>query len=198
MNQEPRTPNLILASGSAARRSLIRRLGLPVTCSAPNIDETPGAGETAAALVQRLSHAKARALADAHPAALIIGSDQVALHRGQVSGKPLTGSGARALLRRFSGEPVDFLTGLAVLNPTAAYAGYHCDRTRVRFRSLTEGEIERYVARDRPLQCAGGFRLESLGPALFRSIETEDPTALLGLPLIALCRLLREAGLALP
>jgi len=198
MSEEPRSFRIVLASSSPARRALLERLGLPFESLPADIDETALASEAPEGLVERLSHAKAAAVAEGRPASLIIGSDQVALHRSRVSGKPGTAERAAANLRAFSGEEVVFLTGVAVHGAAPAYRGYHCDRTVVRFRHLNDAEIDRYVRRDRPLDCAGSFRLEALGPALFDEVSSRDPTALLGLPLIGLCRLLREAGCPLP
>ncbi len=198
MNQEPRFPELILASGSRARRKLLERLGIPFLAEAADIDESPLAKESPDDLVERLSLAKADAMAVRHPAALVIGSDQVAVHNGEVTGKPGDPVTARACLERFSGEEVVFLTGLALVCRDSLYRTYLCDRTVVRFRPLSEPEIQRYVERDQPLDCAGSFRLESLGPSLFSEVRSKDPTALLGLPLIGLCELLRQSGYRIP
>ena len=198
MSEQPRSARIVLASSSPARRALLERLGLPFECVPAEIDEAPQAGEAPDVLVERLSHAKAAAVLERKPGKLVIGSDQVALHRGRVSGKPGTVERAAASLRGFSGEEVVFLTGIAVHGTEPPFRGYHCDRTVVRFRPLGDAEVERYVQRDRPLDCAGSFRVEALGPALFQEVASHDPTGLLGLPLIGLCRLLREAGCQLP
>jgi septum formation protein len=131
-----------------------------------------------------------------HPAALVIGSDQVALCNGEVTGKPDDLERALGLLRRFSGQRLEFITGVALLGP--GVDRYFADRTLVQFRTLGEDEIRRYLERDQPWDCAGCFRLEAAAPMLFESIHSEDPTALLGLPLIRLCQALRDAGHALP
>jgi septum formation protein len=188
--------SLILASSSASRKALLHRLGVPFDTLAAHIDETPRAGESPAALVERLSRAKAAKVAAEHPHALVIGSDQVCVCEGEVTGKPGSVERAEDLLRGFSGKRLEFLTGVALLGP--GIESYFLDRTEVRFRRLGDGEISRYVAHDEPLDCAGCFRLESAGPMLFESVSSQDPTALLGLPLIRLCDALRGAGYALP
>jgi septum formation protein len=190
--------SLILASGSASRRSLLERLRLPFEVLPANLDETPRADETPAALVERLSRSKARAVAERYPDSVVIGSDQVAVFEGRPSGKPGGPVRARELLRRFSGREVDFLTGACVRQGASSFEGYFMDCTRVRFRALEDQEIERYLECDQPWDCAGSFRLESLGPSLFESVESSDPTALLGLPLIGTCALLRRVGFHLP
>lgn len=198
MNQEPRKPELILASSSPIRKSLMARLGLPFEVRAAHVDESPVAGEQPGALASRLARWKAERLALDYPDALVIGADQVAAFDGKLTGKPGTVERARSTLAAFSGRRVDFHTGLAVVRSRDRLLSEHLDRTQVRFRTLDAGEIARYVERDGPLDCAGSFRLEALGPALFDAVHSEDPTALLGLPLIALCRLLREAGWRIP
>jgi septum formation protein len=190
--------DLILASGSVSRRSLLERLRLPFEVLPANLDETPMAGEAPAALAERLSRGKARSVAEQHPNKVVIGSDQVAVFEGKPSGKPGGPERAMQLLRRFSGREVDFLTGTCVKLGASDFEGYFMDCTRVRFRTLDDQEIERYLESDRPWDCAGSFRLESLGPALFESVESSDPTALLGLPLIGTCALLRQVGYRLP
>ncbi|MCL7941135.1 Maf family nucleotide pyrophosphatase [Halomonas sp. ATCH28] len=188
-------PRLILASGSPWRRQLLDRLGIPYAWESPDIDETPRPGEDPEALVHRLALTKAERLAERFPAHLIVGSDQVALFDGEVLGKPGDEATARANLARFSGRRVRFLTGLALLD---SGHGRHrvCHETYdVVFRRLSEGEIARYVERERPLDSAGSFRMEGLGIALFEKLEGDDPNTLVGLPLIRLCEMLREAGL---
>ena len=196
---------LVLASSSPWRRELLERLGLPFSWASPDIDETRRAGETPTSLVQRLSLTEAEALADAYSRHLIIGSDQVALFDDQILGKPHTQERACAQLRAFSGQRVRFVTGLALLDTAEHrhWVGYqHYD---VIFRRLTDTEISTYVEREQPLQCAGSFRMEGLGItlffffflflfSLFERLEGEDPNSLIGLPLILLCRWLREAG----
>jgi septum formation protein len=198
MNQEPRFHELILASASTGRKALLERLGLDFSVIAADIDETPLDGEETVAMVERLSRAKAATIASLHPGALVIGSDQAALHEGITAGKPGTVENACTALRTFSGGIVDFYTGLAVVHQQTGFQAFHMDHTQVRFRELREDEITRYVERDQPLDCAGAFRIESLGPSLFEEVVSKDPSALRGLPLIRLCKLLRQAGLTLP
>jgi septum formation protein len=189
--------DLVLASTSRYRRELLARLTSHVRCIAPQVDETAATGEAPAALATRLAAAKARDVAARTPGALVIGSDQVADLAGQILGKPGSEQNARQQLAACSGREVVFHTALCLLD-TRAGARTHAaiDTTRVRFRDLATEEIARYVQREQPLDCAGSFKSEGLGIALFERIESADPTALIGLPLIALCRLLRETGVA--
>lgn len=186
---------LVLASGSRWRRQLLDRLGLPYRWESPDIDETPRPGESPEALVHRLALAKAERLADAWPDHLIIGSDQVAAFAGEILGKPASLEAARAQLARFSGNRVRFLTGLALLDTRHGHHRVCHESFDVVFRPLSEKEIANYVEREQPLECAGSFRMEGLGIALFERLEGDDPNTLIGLPLIRLCALLREAGL---
>ncbi|WP_018935443.1 nucleoside triphosphate pyrophosphatase [Thioalkalivibrio sp. ALJ24] len=192
----PRT--LILASGSPYRAELLQRLAVPFTTATPAIDESPRPGEDPATLVCRLAEAKARAAGAAHADALIIGSDQNAAHDGQILGKPGDEERARAQLGRLSGGTVTFHTGLCLLDTATGEARVEEVPCRVTFRDLDPAEIAAYVRRDRPLDCAGSFRSEGLGISLFQRMETDDPTALIGLPLIRLAALLRDAGIAVP
>lgn len=185
---------LILASTSRYRAELLRKLGLEFTARAPGVDETPQPGEPPEQLVRRLSEAKARAVAAGAGAALVIGSDQIAVCDGRTLGKPGTPERAQEQLAALSGREVVFLTGLCLLDTATDTAQTAVDTTRVRFRSLTAAEIADYVAREQPLDCAGSFKSEGLGIALFEAIQGEDPNALIGLPLIELCRMLRAAG----
>ncbi|MGQ7246990.1 Maf family protein [Halomonas sp. V046] len=188
-------PALVLASSSPWRRDLLSRLGLPFTWASPEIDETRHADEAPSALVHRLALAKAERLCTDHPAHLIIGSDQVAVFGDRVLGKPLTAAKARATLRAFSGQRVSFLTGLALID-TARQTHRVChERYDVVFRRLSDAEIHAYVEREQPLDCAGSFRMEGLGITLFERLEGDDPNTLIGLPLIRLCQMLREAGM---
>ncbi len=187
---------LILASSSPYRRQLLEKLGLPFQAVSPEVDETRQANETPSELVERLARLKARTVATSHPNALIIGSDQVAVYAGDVLGKPHTESAARSQLAQLSGHIVTFLTGLCVLNSTSGAEQAEVVVTPVEFRELTETEVFHYVAREQPLDCAGAFKSESLGIALFASIGGSDPNALVGLPLISLCRMLRTEGVA--
>lgn len=186
---------LILASTSRYRRELMQRLGLPFECIAPGVDESPLPGESPAALALRLAQAKALAVARLHPQALVIGSDQVADLHGQPLGKPGEHARAVAQLRAMSGQEVQFHTAVAVHCLASGFAQVLLAPVRVRFRPLSEAEIETYLQRDKPYDCAGSARSEALGVALLQSIESDDPTALIGLPLIRTCALLRDAGL---
>lgn len=190
-------PNVILASTSAYRASLLRRLLDTFTQAAPGTDEMPLDGEPPAARAQRLAEAKARAIAASHPGAVVIGSDQVADLAGTVLDKPGTVDAAHRQLAASSGNDVVFHTAVCVIDARGVAHG-HVDETRVTFRVLSHDDIARYVERERPLDCAGSFKCEGLGIALFERIANNDPTALIGLPLIATSRLLRSAGIALP
>ena len=197
----PAAPPLVLASSSRYRKELLERLGMPFSVDSPNIDESPAPGETPRELVVRLSIAKARAVASRWPNAIIIGSDQAATFDGHVLGKPGTVDAAVRQLRVFSGRNVEFLTGTAVLNAGLDRVGTAVDSTTARFRAADGAEIRRYVEHDMPLDCAGGIRFEGLGPMLLEGVDTMDPSAAIGLPLIALGELLRAEGvnpLALP
>lgn len=187
-------PELVLASSSRYRRELLTRLGIDFRAVSPEVDEAPLAGEAPEALVLRLAEAKARAVAGELADAIVIGSDQVAVHEGRILGKPGTAARAESQLRELSGSRVDFLTGVAVLNVGARRVQTHTDRTVTTFRRLDEREIGRYVELDAPLDCAGAIKVESRGVMLFERVETEDPTAAIGLPLIRLAALLRAEG----
>jgi MAF protein len=191
-------PALVLASTSPYRRQLLERLGLPFTADSPGVDETRSAGEPAAEVVRRLARAKAQAVAARHPGALIIGSDQAAEREGEILGKPGGHAEAVAQLKAASGKYMKFHTGLCLLDARDGSYQEYTDVTRVMFRPLSEGEIERYLQVEKPYDCAGSFKSEGLGITLFTAIESNDPAALIGLPLIALCRMLRSAGIALP
>ena len=186
---------LVLASSSRYRRALLERFGLPFECSAPDIDEAPQGDETPSALALRLAETKARAVARQRPGTLVIGSDQVAQLDGALLGKPGDAATARDQLARASGREVEFLTAVALVDGRNGAVLRHVDRTVVQFRPLDPAEIAAYVERDRPLDCAGSFRSEGLGVVLFERISSEDPTALVGLPLIALARMMRQAGI---
>jgi MAF protein len=189
---------LILASTSPYRRELLGRLGLPFASARPATDETPLAGEAPEALVHRLAEAKARSVAADHPAALVIGSDQVAVLDGQVLGKPGTPAVAQQQLQRASGRSVRFLTGLCLLDAGRDRAWVVVEPFTVHFRALTDAQIARYLAAEQPYDCAGSFKSEGLGIALFERLEGNDPNSLIGLPLIRLVALLGEAGVRLP
>lgn len=189
------SPPLILASTSPFRRALLDRLGLAFTCVAPGIDETPAHGETPQVLVMRLAEAKARAVAASHPDALIIGSDQIACLDDNILGKPGDRERAIAQLEQCSGREVLFHTGLCVLDAARDHAEIFVEPFRVHFRSLSRAQIEGYVNREQPFDCAGSFKSEGLGIVLFDRLEGEDPNTLIGLPLIRLVRLLEAHGL---
>lgn len=191
-------PPIVLASTSRYRAELLRRLLDDFEQIAPDVDERPLPGETPAARAARLAAAKATAVSKGWPEALVIGSDQVAALGEVVLHKPGSFEKAREQLRASSGNIIDFFTGVCVIDGHTEHLRTWSDHTRVIFRELSDDEIERYVARERPLGCAGSFKSEGAGIALFERIESNDPTALIGLPLIALARLLRQAGLAVP
>lgn len=188
--------SLVLASTSRYRRELLQRLGLPFECASPEVDETPLNGEAPLALATRLAAAKAAEVAARHPGAWVIGSDQVADLNGQSLGKPSTVEAACAQLAAMSGQTVRFHTAVCLSGNGDSFTAL--DLTEVRFRVLERDEITRYVATEQPLDCAGSFKCEGLGISLFEAIDNRDPTALIGLPLIAVCGLLRQAGYAVP
>jgi MAF protein len=191
-------PEIVLASTSPYRRELLARLGLTFEAASPDCVETVLPGEAPDALVRRLSEAKARSIANRFPAALIIGSDQVASLDGEILGKPGGRDKAITQLRKASGRCVTFYTGLSLVDAAHQTALTVCEPFHVHFRSLTPEQIARYVDRERPFDCAGSFKSEGYGITLFARLEGEDPTALVGLPLIRLVQLLGEAGVALP
>lgn len=187
---------LILASTSPYRRELLGRLGLPFETANPQTDETPLPDEPPEALALRLSEAKARAVADAYPDALIIGSDQVATVDGRVFGKPGNHERAMQQLRELSGKTVNFFTGLCLFNARTGQAEVRGIPTLVSFRELSDREIDNYLRREPAYNCAGSAKSEGLGIALLSSMKGEDPNALVGLPLIALCDMLRKQGVS--
>jgi septum formation protein len=196
-------PELILASTSSYRRALLARVYASFACEAPGVDETRREHESALALVTRLALGKARAVAARHAEAWVIGSDQVAVLEGsdgkeQVLGKPGTAERCAETLRGCSGAAVAYCTGVAVVRASDGSAHEFVDTTRVKFRELDEATIARYIARESPLDCAGGFKSEGLGISLCEAIESEDPSALIGLPLIRLCSVLRGVGYQIP
>ena len=190
----PSLPQIVLASTSPFRRELLGRLGFPFETAAPDTDESPLPGESPEALALRLSEAKAKAVADRYPGTLIIGSDQVAVLDGRIYGKP--GSHERAVeqLRAMRGRSVNFYTGLCLYNAASGTARTVGIPTLVTFRDLSNEEIERYLLREQPYNCAGSAKSEGLGIAIIARMEGTDPNALIGLPLIALCDLLRAEG----
>ena len=188
-------PRLILGSTSRYRRELLTRLRLPFEVEAPGVDETPRPGEAPAALARRLALEKARAVAARHPQDVVIGSDQVADLAGEPLGKPGDHARAVAQLQRMSGQRVVFQTALAVVRRDTGFEAVDLAAVSVTFRTLSDTEIETYLRLDEPYDCAGSARSESLGVALLSAIDSDDPTALVGLPLIRTCALLRAAGL---
>ncbi len=188
-------PTLILGSTSRYRRELLERLRLPFDAVAPQVDETPLPDEEPAALALRLALAKARAVARLHPAAVVIGSDQVADLDGLPIGKPGTHARATAQLRQLSGRRAVFQTAVAVVRVDTGFEQALLAPVAVQFRALSDAEIERYLRLEEPYDCAGSAKCETLGIALLASIDSDDPTALIGLPLIRTCALLRAAGL---
>ncbi|MBS1207310.1 MAG: septum formation inhibitor Maf [Proteobacteria bacterium] len=183
---------IILASTSPYRRALLEKLGLAFACAAPQADETPYAGEAPRHLVLRLAQEKAQSLAEKYPQHLIIGSDQVCVLDGEITGKPHTEENARQQLMKARGNIVTFYTGLALYNSATGHLQTECEPFDVHFRHLSEQEIDDYIRKERPLNCAGSFKSEGLGIALFERLEGRDPNTLVGLPLIALCQMLRR------
>ena len=196
MLPEPAAPALILASTSRYRRELLERLRIPFQALAPDTDETPLPGEAPAALAERLALAKAHALAARFPDAVVIGADQVADVDGVAIGKPGNHERAVEQLRAMSGRAIVFHTALAVVRAATGFAEVRRVPVTVRFRPLADAEIEFYLRTEQPYDCAGSAKCETLGIALLDAIESDDPTALIGLPLIQTCALLRAAGLA--
>jgi septum formation protein len=191
-------PEIILASTSPYRRALLERLGVTFTALPPETPEDTVPGELPPDRALRLAIAKAQAIASRRPDAVVIGSDQVAALGSKILDKPGDAARCRAQLAAASGSSARFHTGCALIGAQAGVRMVHLDTTTVFFRSLTGAEIERYVERERPFDCAGGFRAEGLGISLFESIDSHDPTALIGLPLIWLAGALRRAGVRLP
>ncbi len=189
---------IILASSSPYRRQLLSRLGLPFESANPAIDETRFPSEQAQTLVKRLSEAKAQALRSAHPEALIIGSDQVAEHQGEILCKPGSRERAIAQLTATSGQRVSFHTGISLLNAKSGMLQTEAPTYTVHFRPLTRQQIERYVDAEQPFDCAGSFKMEGLGISLFEKLEGDDPNTLIGLPLIRLVAMLAREGIAVP
>ena len=191
-------PQLILASTSPYRRELLSRLALDFEVVAPEVSEEHQRGESPTDRALRLATAKAQAVSARHPHALVLGSDQVAACGAEVLDKPGDARRCREQLLRLSGHTAHFYTACVLLGAGAGLHLAHVDTTTVVFRELSASEIDRYIARERPFDCAGGFRAEALGITLFDCIESQDPTALIGLPLIWLAGALRAAGFQLP
>ena len=185
---------LVLATTSPYRQELLTRLGLPFETASPEVDETRHADEDPEELVKRLSLEKAKAVAEKYPDALIIGSDQVATLGDMILGKPGTHERAMKQLKAASGHTVTFLTGLTLYDSASGRSHTVCEPFRVDFRNLTEEEIDDYLRREEPYDCAGSFKSEGLGIALFSLMDGEDPNALVGLPLIQLVSMLQENG----
>ena len=192
----PAPMNLILASSSSYRRQLLERLGIPFTSISPNVDETPLQGESPQSLTLRLAHEKAKAVSSQHSDAWIIGSDQSADLHGQIIGKPGDHDRAFAQLKQMQGQTVVFHTALCLLGPN------FCKTievpTKVQFRSLSDEVLDNYLRIEKPYDCAGSAKSEGMGIILLEKVESTDPSALIGLPLIALCTLLCEAGFSIP
>jgi septum formation protein len=191
----PSSRALVLGSTSVYRRELLSRLRIPFSTEPPHVDESPLPGESPERLARRLAAAKAAAVARLHPAAVVIGSDQVADLDGEPLGKPGNHANATAQLRRMSGRSVIFQTALTVTCEESGFVQHDLAAVRVRFRTLEDAEIEAYLRAEQPYDCAGSARSEGLGIALLEAIDSDDPTALVGLPLIRTCRMLRAAGL---
>lgn len=196
--QQSHNKKIILASTSRYRKSLLERFPIEVDTLAPDADETTRPGESAGELVQRLALAKARSVSGRFPSAVVIGSDQAAECDGMIVGKPGSAAQARRQLAAFSGRTVTFLTAFAVVCEEAEFLHVETVGTEVVFRALDAAEIDRYVQCDDPVDCAGSFKSECTGPALLRRMRSDDPTAIVGLPLIALSGALRRAGITLP
>ncbi|MEW6313277.1 MAG: Maf family nucleotide pyrophosphatase [Pseudomonadota bacterium] len=191
-----KTPQLVLASTSVYRRELLARLQLPFAVAAPDVDETPLPGETPPATALRLAEAKARKVGASHPNALIIGSDQVAVLDGVQLGKPLTHDNAVRQLKLMRGRSVIFHTALCLYNSASGNLQQAVVPTTVRFRQLSDTQIENYLVKEQPYHCAGSAKSEGLGIALIEAIQGDDPNALIGLPLIALVGMLQNEGVA--
>jgi septum formation protein len=191
MSNPPYAPKIVLASTSPFRRELLARLGLPFEIADPAVDETSRPGETPEATALRLSEEKARAGASRFPDALIIGSDQVACLDGQIFGKPGTHENAVRQLQTMRGRSVNFFTGLCLFNARTGVAHLRGVPTLVTFRNLSDTEIENYLRKERPYNCAGSAKSEGLGIAVIARMDGEDPNALIGLPLISLCDLFK-------
>jgi septum formation protein len=177
---------------------LLQRFGIPFECHSPDIDEGRRENESPVELAERLADEKAAAICKDHPAAIVIGSDQIALFENNGLGKPGSVEAAMQQVSSFSGRTIEFLTAVSVQSRASGFREAHIDVTRVHFRELEAAEIRRYLEAEKPYDCAGAFKAESLGITLFERIRSEDPTALIGLPLIRTAGMLRRAGLHLP
>ncbi|MEN8177630.1 MAG: nucleoside triphosphate pyrophosphatase [Pseudomonadota bacterium] len=197
MTEKPLSHNLqiVLASTSPFRRELLQKLGIDFSTEAPEVDESPKPDEHSENLVRRLAQLKAKAVANRYPDALIIGSDQVAAISGKILGKPGDHQRAIEQLTLASGKKVTFYTGLSLLNSSTGNLQVCCEPFSVHFRELDSEEIENYLSRERPYNCAGSFKSEGLGITLFRKMEGDDPNSLIGLPLIRLIDMLKNEGI---
>jgi septum formation protein len=198
MHSQSYIRKLILASSSPYRKMLLQRLGITFEVFSPAVDESPRAGEEAGELVSRLANSKARAAAGIFPSSIIIGSDQLAVCNKRIVGKPGNTANAIGQLREFSGQIVNFLTAVSVICEETKFELSFTIVTCVRFRKLSDQEVHRYVETDNPIDCAGSFKSEAAGVSLLCSMTSDDPTAIIGLPLIAVSGALRKAGLQLP
>ena len=198
MNSESLPTELILASSSKYRKKLLKRFGLPFDCISPEVDESSAEDESPQQLVTRLATQKAAIVSEQFPQAIVIGSDQLAVFDGKVIGKPGHHQAAFEQLLSFSGQEVEFLTSVSVQAHEIDFKELYTDRTRVCFHHLEPEQVRRYLEKEKPFDCAGSFKAESLGIVLFERIITQDPTALIGLPLIQTAAMLRRAGLRLP
>jgi MAF protein len=198
MSRQDTSPTVVLGSTSLFRKELLSRLGIPFSTASPNVDETALEGESPQDLVTRLSLAKAQAVAGNHPESLIIGSDQVACNQGKILGKPGNRENALQQLSEASGKRISFYTGLCLLNAESGRSHVICEPFHVHFRTLEPSQIERYLDAEQPYNCAGSFKSEGLGIALFEKMEGDDPNSLIGLPLIRLISMLKEEGIEIP
>jgi len=189
---------IVLASTSPFRQQLLEKLNIEFSVASPNVDERRLENEQASDLVKRLAEDKAKAVAQQYPDALIIGSDQVAVLHNEILGKPNTHDNAVTQLKNASGQRVNFLTGLCLYNSRTHHTQLTCVPFTVVFRSLTDTQIERYLQTEKPYNCAGSFKSEGLGIALFEKLEGDDPNALIGLPLIELVKMLEKEGIDIP
>ncbi len=188
---------IILASSSKYRQQLLKNIGIEAICFAPNIDESIHPAETPEHLAERLAVEKAKAIATKH-SGLVIGSDQVARNNDSILGKPMNAERAFKQLQQCSGQRVDFITGLCLINTKSGNIQSCTERFSVVFRHLSDDEIKRYIDIEKPFDCAGSFKVEGLGISLFEKLEGDDPNSLIGLPLIKLCQFLRNEGLDFP
>lgn len=197
MSDLPKARALILGSTSPYRRELLERLRLPFEVEHPEVDETPSAGETPIAMAQRLAMAKAQSVAQRFPQAIVIGSDQVADLNGEPLGKPGNHLNAVAQLQRMRGQTVVFQTAVAVVCLATGFAQSELAQVKVLFRDFSDQALQHYLRAEQPYDCAGSAKSEGLGIVLLERIDNQDPTALVGLPLLITCRLLRAAGVSL-